>query len=93
MLLGSMGAGAKGSSSGGGGTAAAAAAAALMGRGFSGDMGLGFGGAGGGAAGGSVQPSSLELDALELERDGFMMGVLDDMLAPCDVDADLLLGE
>jgi hypothetical protein len=67
---------------GGAGTAAAAAAA-LMSRGFSGD--LGFGG-----AGGSVLPSSLELDALELERDGFM-GVLDDMLAPCDVDADLLM--
>jgi hypothetical protein len=62
---------------------AAAAAAALMNGGFSGD--LGFGGAGGG-----VLPSSLELDALELERDGFM-GVLDDMLAPCDVDADLLM--
>jgi hypothetical protein len=67
----------------GGASTAAAAAAALMSRGFSGD--LGFGG-----AGGSVLPSSLELDALELERDGFM-GVLDDMLAPCDVDADLLM--
>jgi hypothetical protein len=67
---------------GGGGTAAAAAAA-LMNRGLSGDLSFG-------AAGGSVLPSSLELDALELERDGFM-GVLDDMLAPCDVDADLLL--
>lgn len=46
--------------------------------------------AGGAAAMLGPDAAGLDLEALELERDG-LMGVLDDMLAPCDVDDELLM--